>query len=189
MIKPAVAVRAAELADVDELVRLTEDTVVTPGRVKAAGGRSGRYTDLLAAPDRAVLVAVDDRSDQIVGVIVASEDEIGALEPVRALVVSQLVVGLADRRRGVGRSLLSAIVRYATERGIDQIVVSVATNDRDANRYLARLGFLPLVVRRIAPTAVLRRSLGMTEVFDRGTVRRRRMVRAVMPTRVISRGA
>jgi ribosomal protein S18 acetylase RimI-like enzyme len=188
-LKPAVVVRSAELADVAELVRLTEDTVVTPGRVKAAGGRGGRYTDLLAAPDRAVLVAVDHKTDQIVGVVVASEDEIGALEPVRAIVVSQLVVGLADRRRGVGRSLLSAVVRHATERGIDQIVVSVATNDRDANRYLARLGFSPLVVRRIATTAVLRRTLGLTEVFDRGTLRRRRRVRAVMPTRVVSRGA
>ena len=47
--KAAVVVRAASLADVAELVRLTEDTVVTPGRVKAAGGRGGRYTDLLAA--------------------------------------------------------------------------------------------------------------------------------------------
>ena len=60
------------------------------------------------------------------------------------------------------------MVRHAAEQGIDQIVVAVATNDRDANRYLARLGFAPLVVRRIANTAVLRRSLGMTEVFDRG---------------------
>ena len=187
--KPAVVVRAAELADIDELVRLTEDTVVTPGRVKAAGGRGGRYADLLAAPDRAVIVAADDKSDSIVGVVVASEDEIGAMEPVRALVVSQLVVGLAARRRGVGRSLLSAVVRHATERGIDQIVVAVATNDRDANRYLARLGFSPLVVRRIAHTTVLRRSLGMTEVFDRGVARRRRIVRSVMPTRVVSRGA
>lgn len=187
--KPAVVVRAAELADVPQLVRLTEDTVVTPGRVKAAGGRGGRYADLLSAPDRAVLVAVDDKSDSVVGVVVASEDEIGAMAPVRALVVSQLVVALADRRRGVGRSLLSAVVRHATDRGIDQIVVSVATNDRDANRYLARLGFSPLVVRRIAPTTVLRRSLGMTEVFDRGVPRRRRSVRGVMATRVVSRGA
>jgi ribosomal protein S18 acetylase RimI-like enzyme len=187
--KPAVVVRSAELADVAELVRLTEDTVVAPGRVKAAGGRSERYADLLASPERAVLVAVDDKSDRIVGVVVASEDEIGALEPVRALVISQLMVGLADRRRGVGRSLLSAVVRHAAERGIDQIVVAVATNDRDANRYLARLGFAPLVVRRIANTAVLRRSLGMTEVFDRGASRRRRVVRSVMATRVVSRGA
>jgi ribosomal protein S18 acetylase RimI-like enzyme len=186
--KPAVIVRPAELSDVAELVSLTEDTVVAPGRAKAAGGRGGRYTELLAATDRAVLVAVDDRSDRIVGVVVASEDEIGALEPVRAMVISQLVVSLADRRRGVGRSLLSAVVRYATERGIDQIVVAVATNDRDANRYLARLGFSPLVVRRIANTGVLRRSLGMTEVFDRGRVRRR-SVRGVMPVRVVSRGA
>lgn len=187
--KPAVAVRAAELADVTELVRLTEDAVVTPGRVKASRGRGGRYTDLLAAPDRAVLVAVDDKSEGIVGVVVASEDEVGALEPVRAMVISQLVVSPTDRRRGVGRSLLSAVVRQATERGIDHIVVAVATNDRDANRYLARLGFSPLVVRRIASTAMLRRSLGMTEVFDRGTSRRRRTVRGVMATRVVSRGA
>lgn len=186
--KSAVVVRAAGPVDIPELVRLSAESRVTPGRSKPAGGRPDRYADLVAAPDRAVLVAVDDKSDNIVGLVVASEDEIGALEPVPALVVSQLVVGLADRRRGVGRSLLSAVVRHATERGIDQIVVAVASNDREANRYLARLGFAPLVVRRIAHTAVLRRSLGMTEVFDRAITRRRRMVRGVVPTRAVNPG-
>jgi hypothetical protein len=44
---------------------------------------------------------------------------------------------------------------------------------------MARIGFAPLVVHRIAPTSALRRSLGMTDVAGRMAVlRRARLVRA-----------
>jgi hypothetical protein len=44
---------------------------------------------------------------------------------------------------------------------------------------LARIGFAPLVVHRIASTATLRRSLGMTDAAGRmAMLRRARLVRA-----------
>ncbi len=187
--RSSVRVRVAELVDIPELVRLAEDASAPQRGTKTPPDRASRYAALLAAPERIVLVAVDDRSDRVVGVVVASEDEVGALVPVPAVIISHLVVELAHRRRGVGRSLLASIVRQADERGIDQIVVAVATNDRDANRYLARLGFAPLVVRRIASTAALRRSMGMNDVAERAALRRRRGVRSVLGARVVSRGA
>jgi hypothetical protein len=39
------------------------------------------------------------------------------------------------------------------------VVVSVHPASREANRFFARLGFAPLAVSRIAPTAVIRRRL------------------------------
>jgi hypothetical protein len=73
-------------------------------------------------------------------------------------------------------------------------VASATAASRDGNRYLARLGFAPLVVRRIVPAAVLRRSLGMAEVPDRLAVMRRirsgrRSGRQAPIPRVIRRGA
>ena len=196
--RAAIQVRAAEAADVERLIALTEEASATVGpstRDRDAGpvldARRARYARLVADPDRVVLVAVDEEHDALVGLVVATEDELSATSPLRVLVVGNLIVALRERRRGVGRALLCALVRQADERGIEQIVVAAASQDRDANRYLARLGFHPLVIRRIAATTTLRRSLGMTELFDRASIRRRRghrTVRGVLPQR-ISRGA
>jgi GNAT superfamily N-acetyltransferase len=183
-----VSVRAAVVDDVEGLVRLTEEAAVAPARTKLPVDPRERYLQLLASPNRVVLVAVDPRIDRLVGVIVASADEIGALVPVPALIVTHLVVERTERRRGIGRALLAGVVRHADELGIDQIVVAVTTNDRDANRYLARLGFAPLVLRRVAPTSTLRRSLGMTDSVDRAVARRRTRMRSALAARVVSRG-
>ena len=69
------------------------------------------------------------------------------------------------------------------------MVAGVQSSARDANRYLARLGFAPLVVRRIASVSTLRRSLGIADSIDRIALRRRRTVRGVLPSRVVGRGA
>ena len=188
--RPTVRVRTADLADVAELVRITEGAAVPPSRGSVAPDRSGRYTALMAAPDHIVLAAVDERSEQIVGVAVAAEDDVGSLVAVPAIIVSHLVVELPHRRRGVGRALLAGIVREAEERGIEQVVVSVTSANRDANRYLARLGFSPMVVRRVAGTGVLRRTLGMGELAGVASLRmrRRRRPQAALAGRA-SRGA
>lgn len=186
--RATVRVRVAELSDVAELVRVTEGAAVAPPRGQHSPDRTARYTALLAAPDRIVLAAVDERTERIVGVLVASEDDVGSLVPVPAVIVSHLVVELPQRRRGVGRALLAGVVRQAEERGVEQIVVSVTSGNRDANRYLARLGFSPLVVRRVAGTGVLRKTLGMSDLSDLASVRRRRL-QAVLPARAVSRGA
>lgn len=193
--RSGVRIRPAVLADIPDLVRVAEDAVIPPGRgglsaERAVQNRGERYTALLGAPDRVVLVAADEGSDAVVGVLIATEDEVGALIPVRALVVGHLVVALRHRRRGVGRELLGALVRHADDRGVEQVVVAATSGDREANRYLARLGFAPLVVRRIAPTATLRRSLGMGDLVERAAMRRRRGMRGVLPGgRVTPRGA
>ena len=118
----------------------------------------------------------------VVGVLVAAVGEVGALNPVGALVVDHMLVAPAQRRRGVGKALLAGAVRAAEARAVERVVMSVVTGDREANRFLARLGFSPLVVRRIATTETLRRTLGMTDVLTRASLRRRRLG-AVRPSR------
>jgi hypothetical protein len=66
----------------------------------------------------------------------------------------------------------------ADELGIDRVLATAASSSREANRYLARLGFAPLVLHRVASTGVLRRALGLTDEPERMAVlRRARMLR------------
>jgi N-acetylglutamate synthase-like GNAT family acetyltransferase len=114
-----------------------------------------------------------------VGLIVAKMDEIGAIDLTPALHVTHLLVAPSHRRRGVGRALLAAAVHLADERGVDRVLATAASGSREANRYLARLGFAPLVVHRVASTATLRRSLGISDVSERiALLRRARIARA-----------
>ena len=46
---------------------------------------------------------------------------------------------------------------------MDSVVVAVGPTTRDANRFFARLGFAPQVIRRSAPVAALRRALASAD--------------------------
>jgi ribosomal protein S18 acetylase RimI-like enzyme len=184
--RASVRVRPAEHADIDGLVELiaTVDTRsgVFSGRPLIdpdAAHLSDRLAEILDEHARTLLVAVDDASGLPVGLLVAKMDEIGAIDLTPALHVTHLLVAPKHRRRGVGRTLLAAAVHLADERGVDRILATAASGSREANRYLARLGFAPLVVHRVASTSALRRSLGISDVSERmALLRRARIVRA-----------
>ncbi|MGX7680350.1 N-acetyltransferase family protein [Jatrophihabitans sp. DSM 45814] len=192
-----VRVRPAEPSDISELIKLAEDNgladhVSARGRRARNGDRTTvaeRLSQLLSDPDRLVLVAVEEEHDKVVGLTVLLEEQVGVLTPTATLHISHLLVAPTYRRRGTGRALLTGAVRHAEDREIDHVVVGVQAAARDANRYLARLGFAPLVVRRIASVQVLRRSLGIVDSVDRVALRRRRSVRGVLPSRAVGRGA
>jgi GNAT superfamily N-acetyltransferase len=140
-----------------------------------------------------LLVAVDESTGALAGLLVARMDEVGAIDLTPVLHVTHLLVTPKQRRRGVGRALLSAAVQLAEERDVDRLLATAAAGSREANRYLARLGFAPLVVHRMASTQTLRRSLGLAESPQRMAVlRRARLARAHRTTitaRVVGRGA
>ncbi|WP_344731239.1 GNAT family N-acetyltransferase [Nocardioides fonticola] len=62
----------------------------------------------------------------------------------------------AFRRHGIGRMLMEAAVSWAEEHGIAHVMTAATSGSRDANRYMARLGFASHVTVRIAPTHVVR---------------------------------
>lgn len=146
-----------------------------------------------AGDGRTMLVAVDEASDEVVGLVVARRDHIGAIDVVPALHVTHLLVAPKHRRRGVGRALLSAVVCAAEDSGCWHVIATVGSGSREANRYLARLGFAPLVLHRVTSTVGLRRALGISDAADRTAVlRRARLVRAQragVPLRAAGRGA
>lgn len=150
-----------------------------------------RFGEILHS-DRVLLIAADE-SGAVVGMLAARNDAVGAIDLTPVLHVTHLMVDPGHRRRGIGRALLAAAVRLADDEGIEHLLATAAAGSREGNRYLARIGFAPLVVHRIAPTSALHRALGMTDVAGRMAVlRRARLVRAQrtgFSTRAIRREA
>lgn len=184
-----------EPGDLDSLVELigSVDTNAGVFSVRPLLDPDGRHLkqrlgEILEEGVRTMLVAVDDISGDNVGLLVAKLDELGAIDLTPTLHVTHLLVTPKQRRRGVGRALLAASVHLAEAHGVERILATAASGSREANRYLARLGFAPLVVQRLASTAVLRRSLGITDGSERTAVLRRAR-RNALTARVIGRGA
>ncbi|WP_161962295.1 GNAT family N-acetyltransferase [Nocardioides speluncae] len=63
------------------------------------------------------------------------------------------------RRHGVGTALLESSVIFAEQLGISQVACASPMTLRDANRFLARLSFLPQAVLRVTTTHNLRSKL------------------------------
>jgi GNAT superfamily N-acetyltransferase len=201
--RASVRIRPAEHADIDELVGLITSVDTRSGLFSGRGlinadreHLAARMGEILDEQVRTLLVAVEEGTGDLVGLLVAKGDEIGAIDLTPALHVTHLLVAPNHRRRGVGRALLAAAVHLADERGVDRILASAASGSREANRYLARLGFAPLVVHRVASTSTVRRSLGIGDASERMAVlRRARLVRAqrigndLRPSRAVGRGA
>jgi GNAT superfamily N-acetyltransferase len=200
----SVRVRPAEPADVPALVSLAKSYDLTRGTFSgrplqdtSVEHLTERLRDIVhsarAGDGRMILVAVDESSDEVVGLVVARPDQIGAIDLTPALHVTHMLVAPKHRRRGVGRALLGAVVCAAENAGCWHVIATVGSGSREANRYLARLGFAPLVLHRVTSTVGLRRALGMSDATDRTAVLRRarliRAQRAGAPLRAARRGA
>lgn len=189
MTRPAVAVREACLDDVPALLQMWCELRDMGGRMERvmpgpdAAGMRERLAAVAADPASTALVAVVD--DQVAGMMLLTTSAYAPLFDQRAVHAHYLHVKDGFRRRGVGKALLAAAVSYADEVGAEHIITSVLPQMRETQRFYARLGFGPVVVRRSAPVSVLRRRLtpsGAATVTDSLVARRRtlRRVRAAM---------
>jgi ribosomal protein S18 acetylase RimI-like enzyme len=180
----AVRVRPATAADIPAMLAFAEELREQHGptvdrkraRATPSAGRAGltaRYAEALDDPDRHLVVAVAD-DDVPLGMALFSVAPGNALLDTPALHVSHAIVADKNKRRGAGKALVAAAASFAEERGLEQVVVSVHPGSRDANRFFARLGFAPLAVRRVAPTAVVRRRLQTSDAPPVEHVVRRR---------------
>jgi len=179
-----VRVRSATHDDIPPLVDLLQQIDATSGLFSGkplhdpTGAQLAEWFAEILDSDRCLLIATDE-AGSVAGLLVARPDAVGAIDLTPVLHVTHLMVDLEHRRRGIGRALLAAAVQLADEQGIEHVLSTAAAGSREANRYLARIGFAPMVMHRIATTGALRRSLGMTDVAGRTVVARRaRLVRA-----------
>jgi GNAT superfamily N-acetyltransferase len=131
-----------------------------------------RLAALLADPGHHLLLAEAD--GELVGVAVVTHDVLSPVSDVETAQVSFLHVRGGARKRGAGRALLAAVADRAAARGSDYVTVTAPPHARDAARFFARLGFGPLVVRRVARTTVLQGRLsGRSPARRREALRRR----------------
>ncbi len=164
MTRPPVDVRQSRPDDVDELLALWV-------QARAELGGAGRPL-LGSTPDviRPRLVDALTRRDGLHILLARHEGRpagfavvrIGQLMPVlegECVQLEHLYVTAPLRRQGVARALLAGVATLAERHGADQILGGAPPSAREMHRFLARLGFTPLVLRRVASTATLRRRL------------------------------
>src|SRR4051794_15977988 len=69
------------------------------------------------------------------------------------LQVDYLHVRPSFHRRGVGHALMAAAAQACEDAGAEHVSVLVFPQHREANRFYAKIGFSPMVVRRVVPVA------------------------------------
>jgi len=130
--------------------------------------RRGSHSDTLLEARAAIGRTIGREHERIIvavhlgSVVGAAHLAIGEISPISSetvLRVSHLSVDPDMRRRGIGRALMDAALTFAEEYGVSHIMAASASNSRDANRFMARLGLAQLACVRIAPTAAMRTKL------------------------------
>jgi GNAT superfamily N-acetyltransferase len=121
-------------------------------------------------------------ADRPAGYVVLADSTRSLLVSSPCVSIDMLFVHPDFRRQGVGRALLAAATRYADRHGCEHLASAVPAGDREANRFFARLGFVPETVRRVASAATLQRKLAgdsrVTAIQLEQVLQRRRDLRA-----------
>ena len=156
-----VHVRDALEGDALELSRLWVDLVAHPGADQVGD-----------APETIVAKALLRIADEDLGRVLVAEIDgtivgcaflrVGLVSPLDHGRVAQLShVQVADGfgRQGVGTALFEATLTWAEQTGMDSVLTAVPPNHREANRFLARLGFSPVASLRGGSVAALRARL------------------------------
>lgn len=187
MSRPPVEVRRALVDDLDDLLGLWSTSREELSRnVRAVAAPPDqlrpRLRDSLGVSDAPVLIARYEGFPA--GYAVLRLAPVLALEGT-ALHIDHLYVVPQFRRRGVARALLAAATSIAERNGADQVLAGAPPSARDIHRFLARLGFSPLMVRRVVGTSQLRRRLagegqrrGLDDLLSRRRSLRARAARA-----------
>jgi GNAT superfamily N-acetyltransferase len=130
--------------------------------------RETRETSMVEQIERSILRFETDPSERLL-VALVDGDAVGVahlrrapLSPMHAddaVHVGYLHVLSNFRRRGIGRQLLEAAADWADEKDSQHVVASVGARNRDANRFLARLGLGQVAVVRASTVVSLRGKL------------------------------
>jgi GNAT superfamily N-acetyltransferase len=101
---------------------------------------------LAADPEQRLVLA--ELSGQLVGVAHLRRASISPIHTEDAVQVNYLHVLPQHRRRGIAHQLLEVAVAWAVEKDTEHVIATASTGSRDANRFLARLGLVPLATVR-----------------------------------------
>lgn len=154
-----VVVRDAVPEDVEALVHLWREA--GPGGVDAASRLEDEapraLAHVLASADERLVVSEEE--GEVVAALHLRRAPISPLHLEQVVHTSYLLVMPDHRRHGHARLLLEAALAWAEEKGLDHLTAISASNSRDTNRFLARLGLGTVAQVRITGTASLRKKL------------------------------
>lgn len=121
-----------------------------------------RLHEILAAGTATILLAEGGDGDAA-GMAVLTPSSLTSLTEFPVLRMDYAVVARRARRQGVGRALVAAAAAHAELVGAEHLSVAVVPSDRESNRFYARLGFAPVLVRRTTSVPALLRKLAAPE--------------------------
>jgi ribosomal protein S18 acetylase RimI-like enzyme len=136
-----VYIRPAGSADLVQLISLYEQLADrrTDARPPTESLVRTRFADIARQPGRVLLVA--ERDQRVLGAadLVVSANLTHRGDP--WAIVENVIVDQAERRKGVGRALMTDIVRRCDEAGCYKIQLLSRKHRREAHAFYARLGF------------------------------------------------
>jgi GNAT superfamily N-acetyltransferase len=197
-----ITVREAHAGDAEVLLDLWADlfrgaTTELVG-VPSLSDAQDSLTRSVAEPDRRVVVAESSvnhtaggalgHASAVVGVALLRRLPITPLHTEETVHLSHLQVNPDYRRHGVGRALVAAAASWAEETSADMVLASVSATDREANRFLARLGLAQLATLRGGTVKGLRAKLpAEAPAVALGDARTQRSVGQVVARRRLQR--
>jgi len=107
----------------------------------------------METPNTVVLVA--EGGGEVVGMAYGETTVPSRFSDDRALELSGVVVRVGDRGKGVGRALVEAAARFATERQIPWVTLKTFAPNQGAMAFWEGLGFTPRVVQMTQGTKAL----------------------------------
>jgi GNAT superfamily N-acetyltransferase len=155
-----VQVRDAVAGDAAALASLWGE-MLTAHRCEATespDATTGRAIDRAAA-DPCARIVVAESDGEVTGCVYLRVASVSPLVEQPVMHLSHLHVDGRRTRQGIGRALVEAAVAWAEQCGVEGIVAAPGANDREANRFLARLGLSSVAVLRGASVASVRSKL------------------------------
>lgn len=158
--RTAVTVRRVDRSDHSAFIELWIAHRIEGGTTPEAAQRLALDGTLRHALERtdvcAFLAHVDGHP---AGYLVLADSTRSLLVDSPCVSIDMLYVRPELRRSGVAKALIGATATYADRQGAEQIASAVPAQDRDANRFFAKLGFAPETMRRVISLSTLQRRL------------------------------
>jgi len=156
-----ITVRPAVALDTPALLALWRDTGFTATADALRGVDQVEATRAIAAitADPRSRIVVAEHQDRIVGAVFLQRFWPSPLAYTELLSMTHLQVDPAWARRGIGTALVQAAVEWAEEQQLESVLTYSQPDDRQANRFLARLGFGHVGNIRSGPVATVRAAL------------------------------
>jgi N-acetylglutamate synthase-like GNAT family acetyltransferase len=155
-----VLVRDAAEGDAQALCRLWEEFLYRPGVDHAAAAEEiARRAVGRVDEDPSSRIVVAERDGEVIGCALLRMVQVSPFYDDPVLQVSHLQVDPSQARKGAGRSLVEAALSWAEQVGVEGMLVASPLNDRDANRFMARMGLAQVAGMRGAAVTALRARL------------------------------